>query len=557
MHVITRTGLRRLGGAALAVVAAASLTGLTGPASAAEAAPVTPAPTATDGPVTPAPTATDGPATTASPIPTGTPDPTGTPTPSGTATPAPSSPVAAPAAGDADVGVSLRGTAVSVGAVAKFLQVIATNNGSETARDVVFDITVTPTSGPDRIELDATADDLGCAATGAASIRCEPGDIPPGADVTIGIPYRAAEGAGPNADAGTVTATVSSASPDTDATNDTVNGTLAIVPAASDLLVIADDIVDAVPGRVVPFAVVVVNFGSRTSGPAQLTVVMPARTTLVGGAAGCTTASNRRSLTCVYDSLTGPGGSGQDSDFLELRVKVDRALVGPRTLTGGTAVIADPAGSARLAAAGPVRTAALRNPVGATRLAALAGDADDSDNDDTFAATVAPVADLSVTLGAVRVSGTTATVPYTVHSAGPAVATGVLAKITAPTGTRFAGVPARCTGDGRTLRCALAGSLAPGRSVSGSVRFAITGTVGRDGTIVAGSAAFDPARANNRADIDLAGALDGQLAVTGARSAPLAGSGAALLLLGGTLVLLASRRRGAAAAVAVRPGPRA
>lgn len=553
MQSTTRTGLRRFGGAALAVVTAAALAGLSGPAYADETAPAAPAPIAAE---------STAPA--ASPAPTENTAPTASPAPSDTPAPAPSDPAPASntmsdapraAAGDPDLAVSLRGTTVSTGAEIKVLQVSATNHGSTIAENVVLDVTITPAGGPNRIELMADAEELDCAVTGTDSYRCEPGDLPAGAEGTIAFPYRAADGAAANPAAATVTATVSASSPDTDATNDTVNDTIAIVPPASDVVVIADDIADAVPGEVVEAGVLVVNFGARATGPVELAVQMPTGTTIVGGAGGCTTAADRRSLTCRYDRFSGGrGGLGgeQSGDFVDLLVKVDESVVGPRTLTGGLAVVRDDV-DLRLLKSGPVRTASLRNPVGAARIASLVGDADETDNSDIFAATVLPVANLVVTTKPVRVSGRTATVPYTVGSTGPSVATGVFAKVTAPTGTTFAAVPAGCERSGRALVCDLADSLAPGGSVAGTVKLKVTGTsVGRNGSIVAGFDGVDPARANNTVAMRItvpagAGTLDqGRLAVTGTRLGMFAGTGAALLLLGGALVLIGRRRRAAA-----------
>jgi hypothetical protein len=462
------------------------------------------------------------------------------------------------------VAVSLRGTTVSAGAEYKFLQVIATNHGTGTARDVTLDITITPVAGPNRIEVLETAEELDCVPAGENRMRCDLGDIPAGTKSTVGLPYRAVAGATANLDAGDVTATVSTSSPDDDAGNDTVHATLAILAPASDVLVVADDIHDAVPGTITLTSVAVGNFGATATGPVELTVDMPTGTTIVGDLQGCVRSVGHRSLTCRYDSLTASSANSQNAvDFLDIPVVVDASLVGPRTLIGGTAVLLDdpaavrtlsasPAGTASPArTAAPVRTAALRNPGSAARRAALAGDADDSDNSDVFVATVAPVANLAVTTRAVRVSGTTATVPFTVRSTGPAVATGVYALVTAPSGTTFAGTPAGCARSGRTLRCDLADRLAPGGSVAGSFMLTVTGTsVGRNGLIRTGSDGVDPVRANNAVRIQVAvpaaPPVQGRLAFTGTWLGQIVAAGGILLLLGGALVLVA-RRRGARA----------
>jgi hypothetical protein len=283
---------------------------------------------------------------------------------------------------------------------------------------------------------------------------------------------------------------------------------------------------------------------------------MPTGTTIVGDLQGCVRSADHRSMTCRYDSLAAGGVDSQSAvDFLDIPVVVDASFVGPRTLTGGTAVLRDDPAVLRTLASPPVRTAAsvrtaaLRHPGSAARLAGLAGDADNTDDSDVFVATVAPVANLVVTAGAVRAGGTTATVPFTVRSTGPAAATGVYALITAPSGTTFARTPAGCARSGRTLRCDLADRLAPGTSVPGSVTLTVTGTsVGRNGSIEAGFDGVDPVRANNTARIQLvvpaAGTVDrGRLAVTGTRLGMIAGTGVTLLILGGALVL-AARRRG-------------
>jgi LPXTG-motif cell wall-anchored protein len=300
-----------------------------------------------------------------------------------------------------------------------------------------------------------------------------------------------------------------------------------------------------VPGETTWTAVLVLNLGGRDAGPSELAVGMPSGTTIRGDLPGCTTAPDRRSITCRYDGLTTLDGDEEHAgDILAFPVRVDASVVGPRTLTGGTAVLRDQ-GALGPAPTLAARTAAVRNPVGAARLAALTGDADQGDNSDTFVATVVPVANISVVTGPVRVSGSTATVPFTVRSNGPAVATGVYAEITAPTGTTFAGVPADCTRVGRRMACDLAERLAPGASIARSVRLSLTGApVGRDGSIVAGSDSEDLIGSDNTVPIEIPGTLvQARLPVTGTRSGMVAGTGAALLLLGGALVLAGRRRR--------------
>jgi hypothetical protein len=205
-------------------------------------------------------------------------------------------------------------------------------------------------------------------------------------------------------------------------------------------------------------------------------------------------------------------------------------------------------GSSRAGDFRRIRTAAMRETATPQRRAALMGDADATDDSDTFVATTTePLVDLVVTAPKVKVDGDTITVPFTVGSRGPSTATEVAVAITAPTGTTFAAVPAGCTTEGtRVMICPVADTLAPNRSLARSFQLRVTGTaVGNDGSIAVASAETDPRQSNDsvRITVEAAPALtQGRLPVTGTQWGAVAGTGAALLLLGGALTLIARRR---------------
>jgi hypothetical protein len=551
MHVTTRAGLRRLGGAALAVATAAALVGLSAPAYAAES----------DSTATTAPVESTAPVETPAPADNSTPE---SPAPEAPATesdvpadsPAPADRTSKPAAvapSGADVGVTLKGTTVAADTDFKFLQIVATNHGPGEATDVVVAVTITPATSvlaalPPSIETGPIP--YGCTATGENSFSCELGDLEPGTKDTIGVMYRAAPGAPVNPAAGFVTASVTSSSTDGNSENDTVNGTLAIVPTGSDMLVIAEDIVDVTPGDIGMAGVIALNLGAQPTGPAELTVTLPTGVQMAESIPGCTNATDLRSFTCLYDSI-----AAGDGDFLMPEVQVDPSVGGPRTLTGGSAVLgSDPSGYVLRAAERsdrPVRTAAMRPNLTSQQLA-LIGDADETDNSDTFiATTTAPAVDLGVKTSSVDATGSTVTVPYTVRNLGPSTATDVIAQITAPTGTVFASVPAGCFAVGtRGLQCLVADSAVPSQSQSlaRSFQLRVTGAVGTDGSIVVLAAEDDVRMGNNAVQIAVTGGAaapapvtQGRLPVTGSQWGALGGAGAALLLLGGVLAVIGRR----------------
>jgi LPXTG-motif cell wall-anchored protein len=556
MQVSTRTGLGRFGGAVLAVATAAALVAVSGPAYAEESAPPTPPPST--GPVE-SPPATESPAPSQPPAPPESPAPTQSPAaPAVTPTPAVPGAVASPAQA-ADLAVTLRGTTAASGTPGKIAQVVVANNGPATARDAEVRVEVTvvdlPGTGP-ALVVGETPEGCRASLEGLVTVyTCRLGNLRAGMSRELLVDY--APTTGPLAAAGRLSARAWSATPDALADNNLVDRVLRIAAAGSDVVLLVLDAEDLVPGSDGELFGVIGNLGSGDARDLLVTFTLPAGTTVLGTEEelGCGIAANRRMLTCDTPVL--------ERDFaapftFPIRVAPDAG--GPRTLAGGTAVAAD-APTARSFARTPAQTrrTAARIFAAPSKAAAdrISGDTDQTDDTDTFVVTTtAPTADLAVTSATVRAGGLgEVAVPYAVRNAGPSTATGVVARITAPTGTALAGTPAGCTAaaGGRELRCAVADILAPGAIVRRTVPLRITDrSVGEDGRIVVSSAAVDPATRGNslRLDITVGGGVFGRglggLPVTGAQAGLIGAAGAVLLLLGGALVVVSRRRRAAA-----------
>ena len=583
MHVTTRFGLRRIGGAALAVATAAALIGLPGtayaaempapvaespaPAEPAQPAPADPAPSdpAQPAPADPAPAdpapAEPAPADPApsDPAPAEPADPA--PEPS-TAAPVPPGPTAAPRiaaeAESADLSVTLRGTTLAAGTGGKFAQVVIANDGPSDARDVVLEVAFTPGTAPNRAELDMEGL---CDVTRTPNVyRCELGDLAHGQTADFPIPVAPAAGAAATPDAGTLAATVTSATADPDTADNSATATITIAGNGPDIVLVAID-PTLVPGRAGMLFGLLANFGDRSSGPVAVDFTLPAGVTVPAemvAETGCAVSADRASLSCMAPAHA----AGQASGFLlPVQVAEDAGL--GRVFPGGTAVASD-APTLRTvnhSAGSPARTANIFRPATEAEAAALTGDVDGSDNSDTFAVrTTDEVVALSVEVAPVRAAkGATVEVPYVVRNAGPDAADLPDVLITAPTGTEFVATDTEdCEPgeDARELWCYLPSILPAGAEAEGTVRLRVTGaTVGKDGTVEVDSAfQYDSTRADNSARIVVLPPVtesltegrppltQGRLPVTGA-SVGLAGTAGLLMLLGGAGLVVAARRR--------------
>jgi LPXTG-motif cell wall-anchored protein len=474
--------------------------------------------------------------------------------------------VVAPPARVADLAVTLRGTTAPSGTPGKIAQVVVTNNGPATARDakVRVSIKIADLAAGPALVLGEKPE--GCRTRlleGVTVWVCELGDLRPGTSRELLIDY--APAAGPLAEAGYLWAHASSATPDPLADNNSVDRALRIAEPGSDVVLLVLDTEEVVPGAEGELFGVIGNLGSRSAQDMVVTFTLPAGTTVLGTEEelGCGISANRRTLSCDTPAL--------EPDFaapFTLPIQVAPDAGGPRTLAGGTAVATDVPASRLSALSGKTarseNTARSRNATAEifaapSKAAAdrISGDADQTDDTDTFVVTTtSPRADLAVTSASVRAGGLgEVAVPYAVRNSGPSTATGVLARITAPTGTAFAGTPAGCTAvpGGRELRCAVAGTLAPGATVKASMPVRITDrSVGEDGRIVVSSAVADPVTRGNsvRLDVSVAGGFLGRaiggLPVTGAQAGLIGAAGGVLLALGGALVVLSRRRKAAA-----------
>jgi hypothetical protein len=582
MHVMTRSGLRGIGGAALAVAVATALVALPGTAYAGETAPsapvaespaqpapapATPAPV-DPAPVDPAPAPPTDPApadpsstTPAAPTPAAPTPAAPTPAPPTPAAPAPAdgTPDARPSAAgtpglvvdpaSADLSVTIRGTTVAAGSEGKVTQVVVTNDGPAAATDPVLTLTFTPGVAPNTVML---RDEGGfCDATATTDVyRCElGGPLARGATFEFPVTIAPAAGASATPAAGTLRADVTSPTPDPDPADNSATATFAIAAAGSDIVLIAFD-ADVVPGEPGPLGGLLANFGDRRSGAVAVRFTLPAGVRVPADLAadtGCDVAADGGSLTCLSPAI--PPGGGM---VFMLPVAVPENAGLDRVFPGGTAVASDAPANPLSATASRRTAAAIFRPATAAQSAAVTGDVDAGDNSDTFVVhTTDQVADVAIEAPAVRAAkGAVVAVTYRVHDDGPATVDGPQVTVTAPAGTEFAGTPEECdiSEDGRQLSCFVPATIRAGDTATQTVRLRVTGsTVGTDGRVVLGSTgAYDPDKSDNTARIVVrhpeATLVQGRLPVTGA---PVGGLGTAggLMLLTGTALAVATRRR--------------
>jgi hypothetical protein len=540
MRVTTRSRLRRLGAAAVAT--AIALAGVAGPAYADEPASA-PSVTATASPTPAEPS-------TASTAPTASPTPTAEPTPTPTAA-SESSPAAAPdaAAATADLSVTIRGTTVAAGSTGKHVEVRVRNDGPATVRHGVVELTFTPGTAPDAVELGEAP----CNKPAPNVYRCGVGAIlASGQTGRVRVWYQPLPGAAPTTDAGSLRAVASSPVTESDPADNTATATFAIAGSGPDLALNMRDETYVVPGQVNLLAGGIVNRGDTPSGPFVLDITLPRRVTVPAEAVaelGCDVAADRRSLRCAGPAVE-PYRDEEHALYFEVPITLPRDAGLARTFTGGTAVLSE------AAAGGASRSFAAGKPARIFRTAASApaADVDASDNRDAFAVrTTDEVADLVVEASPARAAtGRTVLVPFRVRNDGPDKVGSATVLITPPTGTKVVWPqPASIENEWCDLletgeiECRM--YLGVGAAKEFNLHLRIAGsTVGDDGRITASAYnQWDPRLGNSTARIVIPDADDltqGRLPVTGTALGVIL-TGGLLMLAGGAALVLGARRR--------------
>jgi uncharacterized repeat protein (TIGR01451 family) len=244
------------------------------------------------------------------------------------------------------------------------------------------------------------------------------------------------------------TATVSTTTPDTDATNDSATASTTLGVSA-DLSVTSTAPPKGTPGEAVSYGVTVANAGPSDAVDVTLSIPLPAGTTFVSAQQ-----TSGPPFTCTTPAA---GGTGK------VDCTIDRLAAGANAAF--TLVVRT---SASATSGGGVATK--------PSVSSSTPDSDASDNSATASTTLAAAADVSVTktvaAGTVQV-GDTVGYDITVANAGPSDAAAVVLEDPLPAGTTFVSVtqvrgPAlTCTapaaGQGGTVRCTIS-AIAAGAS---------------------------------------------------------------------------------------------
>lgn len=302
-------------------------------------------------------------------------------------------------------------------------QLDVANLGGSPAADGQVRFTV-----PTGVALEATGLDPRCRLDGPQSVVCDLGTVAAGATVPR-IEVRgtvAATGAPASVD---TLAAVTTSEPDVAPGNNT-SATSSPTTAGVDLATtLTSDRGSASPGDTVVLTATVTNAGPGTPSSPTLTVVVPAGTTFVSAAPGCTYDASTRTVTCSLPA-----------DGLEPGEQLSRTVT----------VTVD---------------AGRTDPLQATATAASASADSDPSNDG--AALVVPVvttAGLSLAKTVDRdqaAPGQTVTYSLLVRNSGPADARDVVVSDALPAGTTYAADDAGCTVTGQLVRCDL-GTVAAG-----------------------------------------------------------------------------------------------
>ena len=341
--------------------------------------------------------------------------------------------------------------------------------------------------------------------TGETTVHWRVASLAAGASVTVAVPVTLDSSLSVGA---TLT---NSASVSADETPAAVADTGSLdVATGTDLSIVKSGAATYTPGETYTWHLRVRNHGPSDAGAVELSDTLPAGTTFISADAPCAHASGV--VTCALGTLAVGADDGYD-----VVVAVDPALT----------------------------TAALSN---TATVATTTADGDASNDSSTFAPTIAPLADVSVTKTATPsapLEGHGTTFTLTVDNAGPSVARGVTLSDVLPAELAFASVDTGgCGHVAQTVTCTL-GDLAVGADVVIGVTtdtdvvgtFTNTASVATTTPQPAGGGAPDSAQAtvNVRpvselglvksapATIEAGGALTWELAVTNHGPSPATG----------------------------------
>ncbi|MCG8460764.1 MAG: DUF11 domain-containing protein [Holophagales bacterium] len=297
----------------------------------------------------------------------------------------------------------------------------------------------------------------GCAEDPNGVPTCSLGDLAAGASASYQIDVTAPASAGMI----TNTATVSSATPDPDGSNDSASETTTVDIPVADLSITKDDGVDTVPpGGSVSYTIVAANAGPADAISATVEDTFPPE------------------LTCTWTCTAAGGASCAASGSGDIAESVGLP-------NGGTATFE------ALCDVDPGATGTLSN---TATVSSTATDPDLGNNSATDVDTLGPVADLSVT--AITVPdpadlGDTVLLEVTVRNDGPSDATGVFATSTLPSGLTFESTTGCAEDPGGVPVCTL-GTIPAGTDAFFVVETTATAPGTTSGTLTVEAESTDP-----------------------------------------------------------------
>jgi uncharacterized repeat protein (TIGR01451 family) len=402
----------------------------------------------------------------------------------------------APALADdqADLAVTLTGTAPAVPGEAVTWTATVTNRGPDAARDVLLTLTVPLGAGD---ALHAMTSTVGPCTTGASgAVTCDLGDLAVTGSVRVtAVQVLSAD----RTEAPSATVVVASSTTDPGTNDNTTTAKVALHPVADLWLTQSAAGTDVVLGDPVTMILTLVDLGPSTI-PAGTQVVetLPAAVSYTpnGSSSGCTAAGQQ--VTCVLNQPLHVGARSGTTLVLQ-GLAMSGATLGYSAVATVPAAATDPdPGNNRAAAANPIGRQA---DVG-----------------------------ISTSGGTDAVSaGTGTSFTYTVTNNGPGTATGVTVHEVLPDGLRFDSSASGCTAAGQSVTCPTIDSMASGTSRSLVVNVVVdpgvaAGTVIRAARVTATGAA-DPNGSNQTGYAAVPIARQANLALSAGRvgPAPMAG----------------------------------